>query len=76
VNEFKDILLKDRVMPLMVGQRVLAIHPKTNEIKTGSILTSEGNRYDVRFDDQEFGISLVRDYNIIPIAMSKSLIKQ
>ena len=61
-------------MPLVVGQRVLAIHPKVNEIKTGSILTFEGNRYNVRFDDKELCISLVRDYNIIPIAMSNTLV--
>lgn len=54
-------------MPLSVGQRVLAVHPKTGELKTGSILTAESSRFDVRFDNPDLGISLIRDSNLVPI---------
>lgn len=60
---------------MTVGQRVLAIHPKTGELKTGSILTSEGIRFNIRFDNPELGIVLIKDYNLIPIGDSIFMIK-
>jgi hypothetical protein len=63
------------VVPLAVGQKVLAAHPKTGEIKTGSILTSEGGEFDIRFDNPELGIVLIKDYNIIAIDDSKISVK-
>lgn len=75
IKEVKNILsnqiLNDfSLMPLTVGQRVLAVHPKTFELKTGSILTSDYNKFDVRFDNPDLGIGLIKDYNIIPISES------
>ena len=35
-------VIKDlNIQPLTVGQRVLAIHPKTKELRTGSLLTTD-----------------------------------
>lgn len=75
VAECNDILLKGKVVPLAVGQRVLAVHPKTGEIKTGSILTSEGSEFDIRFDNPDLGIVLIKDFNIISMEDSKESIK-
>lgn len=69
--EYNDILVKGKIVPLTVGQRVLAVHPKIGEIRTGSILTFEGSEFDIRFDNPELGIVLIKDYNIISIEDSK-----
>ena len=55
---------------MTVGQRVLAVHPKTGELKTGSILTAEISKFDVRFDNLDLGIALIKDYNLVPIGES------
>ena len=65
--EYNDILLKEKISTLSVAQRVLAIHPISGEIKIGSILTLEGNEFDIRFDNPELGTMIIKDYNIIPI---------
>ena len=35
-----DIIRKFKIMPISVQQRVLAIHPKTKELRTAKILTA------------------------------------
>ena len=54
-------------MELTVGQRVLAKHPKSKEIKTGTILTAGLEYYHIQFDKAELGVSLVRDTELMPI---------
>lgn len=52
---------------LMVGQRVLAIHPCTRELRSGSILTLDSSRYHIQFDRPELGVTSVTDVNILPL---------
>ena len=75
MSECNEILLKGKVVPLVVGQRVLAVHPKTGEMKTGSILTTEGSEFDIRFDNPELGIVLIKDFNIVAMEDSKMSVK-
>jgi hypothetical protein len=55
----KEGLPADLAQPLIVGQRVIAIHPKTREIHDGSILTVDHCRYRVQFDQHELGVEFV-----------------
>ncbi|KAE8723394.1 Always early, putative isoform 2 [Hibiscus syriacus] len=48
----------DLARPLSVGQRVIAIHPKTWEIHDGSVLTVDYGRYRIQFDNPELGGNL------------------
>ncbi|KAE8714429.1 Always early, putative isoform 3 [Hibiscus syriacus] len=49
----------DLARPLSVGQRVIAIHPKTWEIHDGSVLTVDYGRYRIQFDNPELGVEFV-----------------
>lgn len=51
------VLHTDLARPLSVGNRVIAIHPKTREIRDGKILTVDHNKCNVLFD--ELGVELV-----------------
>ncbi|KAK1277365.1 Protein ALWAYS EARLY 3 [Acorus gramineus] len=53
--------------PLVVGQRVIACHPKTREIHDGSILTVDRNRYRVKFDRADLGVKFVMDIDCMPL---------
>jgi len=55
----KEGLPTDLAQPLIVGQRVIAIHPKTREIHDGSVLTVDHCRYRVQFDQPELGVEFV-----------------
>ena len=52
---------------LMVGQRVLAIHPSTRELRSGSILTLDSSKYHIQFDRPELGVTPVADIQILPL---------
>lgn len=52
---------------LMVGQRVLAVHPKVGQVKSGIILTLDSNRYHVQFDAHELGVCFISDTQLVPI---------
>ncbi|CAG9467439.1 unnamed protein product [Pedinophyceae sp. YPF-701] len=52
--------------PLQVGQRVLALHPRTQQVHDGSILTRGQNEFRVQFDIEELGTEKVRDVDIVP----------
>ena len=54
-----------------MGQRVLAVHPQTKELKTGTILTSDVVQFHVQFDRTELGVLLVKDIDLQPIASCK-----
>lgn len=49
----------DLARPLSVGQRVIAIHPKTREIHDGNVLTVDHARCRVQFDRPELGVEFV-----------------
>lgn len=52
-NKYPDYKVKEvlmmvkeyKIAPLIVGQRVLALHPKTRELRTASLLTSDVKSY-------------------------------
>jgi hypothetical protein len=52
---------------LMVGQRVLAVHPKVGQVKSGNILTLDSNRYHVQFDSPDLGVCFISDTQLVPI---------
>ncbi|KAG2273046.1 hypothetical protein Bca52824_067601 [Brassica carinata] len=54
----------DLARPLAVGNRVIAIHPKTREIHDGKILTVDHSQCNVLFDD--LGVELVKDIDCMP----------
>ncbi|KAL2339063.1 hypothetical protein Fmac_013509 [Flemingia macrophylla] len=62
----KEGLPTDLAQPLIVGQRVIAIHPKTREIHDGSVLTVDHCRYGVQFDHPELGVEFVMDIDCMP----------
>lgn len=45
VREVMNIIREYQLQPLVVKQRVLAIHPKTKELRTASLLTADGSSY-------------------------------
>ena len=49
------------IAPLVVSQRVLAIHPKTHELRTASLLTTDVYTYHAQFDKPELGVIIVSD---------------
>ncbi|KZV24018.1 protein ALWAYS EARLY 3-like [Dorcoceras hygrometricum] len=55
----RDGLPTDLARPLSVGQRVIAIHPKTREVHDGSVLTVDHSRCRVQFDRHELGVEFV-----------------
>lgn len=69
----KEGLPTDLAQPLIVGQRVIAIHPKTREIHDGSILTVDHCRYRVQFDQPELGVEFVKDIDCMPLYPFESM---
>ncbi|CAN4104555.1 unnamed protein product [Withania somnifera] len=63
----REGLPADLARPLSVGQRVIAIHPKTREIHDGSVLTVEHSRCRVQFDRPELGVEFVMDFECMPL---------
>ncbi|CAI2361399.1 unnamed protein product [Moneuplotes crassus] len=58
---------KFNTTPLEVGQRfkVLALHPRTGTLNTGTILTSNIVSAHIQFDREDLGVWLVKDYNMV-----------
>ncbi|OIS96765.1 PREDICTED: protein ALWAYS EARLY 3 [Nicotiana attenuata] len=63
----REGLPTDLARPLSVGQRVIAIHPKTREIHDGSVLTVDRSRCRVQFDRPELGVEFVMDIDCMPL---------
>ncbi|KAL0685885.1 hypothetical protein Bca4012_052733 [Brassica carinata] len=61
----REELLRDFAQPLSVGNRVIAIHPKTREVRDGKILAVDHNKCNVLFDD--LGVDSVMDIDIMPL---------
>ncbi|XP_020231534.1 protein ALWAYS EARLY 2 [Cajanus cajan] len=55
----RDGLPTDLARPLYVGQRVIALHPKTREIHDGSVLTVDYDKCRIQFDRPELGVEFV-----------------
>ncbi|CAI9776866.1 unnamed protein product [Fraxinus pennsylvanica] len=62
----REGLPTDLARPLSVGQRVIAIHPKTREIHDGSVLTVDHSRCRIQFDRPELGVEFVMDIDCMP----------
>ncbi|KAJ0234263.1 Protein ALWAYS EARLY 2 [Hirschfeldia incana] len=60
----REGLPTDLARPLTVGNRVIAIHPKTREVHDGKILTVDHSQCNVLFD--ESGVELVKDIDCMP----------
>ncbi|TYH82554.1 hypothetical protein ES332_D02G069500v1 [Gossypium tomentosum] len=63
----------DLARPLSVGQRVIAVHPKTREIHDGSVLTVDYSRYQIQFDSPELGVEFVMDVDCMPLNPTENL---
>lgn len=63
----REGLPSDLARPLSVGQRVIALHPKTREIHDGSVLTVDHTRCRVQFDRPELGVEFVLDIDCMPL---------
>ncbi|KAI3469413.1 hypothetical protein Pfo_026076 [Paulownia fortunei] len=63
----REGLPTDLARPLSVGQRVIAIHPKTREINDGSVLTVDHCKCRVQFDRHELGVEFVMDIDCMPL---------
>ncbi|MBA0875229.1 hypothetical protein Goshw_028221 [Gossypium schwendimanii] len=57
----------DLPQPLSIGQRVIAIHPKTREVNDGKVLDLEHDSFKVQFDRPELGVELVTDIDCMPL---------
>jgi hypothetical protein len=57
-----------QIAPLVVSQRVLAIHPKTKELHTASLLTTDVSQYHAQFDIPDLGVIIISDQQLIPIS--------
>lgn len=55
----REGLPTDLARPLSVGQRVIALHPRTREIHNGSVLTVDHCRCRIQFDQPELGVEFV-----------------
>ncbi|KAL9318495.1 hypothetical protein ACSQ67_015012 [Phaseolus vulgaris] len=62
----RDGLPTDLARPLCVGQRVIAVHPKTREIHDGSVLTVDYDKCRIQFDRPELGVEFVMDIDCMP----------
>ncbi|KAG8369996.1 hypothetical protein BUALT_Bualt14G0071700 [Buddleja alternifolia] len=62
----REGLPTDLARPLSVGQRVIAIHPKTREIHDGSVLTVDHSKCRVQFDRHDLGVEFVMDIDCMP----------
>lgn len=63
----RDGLPTDLARPLTVGQRVVAIHPKTREVHDGKVLTVDKDKCRVQFDRVELGAEIVMDVDCMPL---------
>ncbi|CAN8277137.1 unnamed protein product [Cochlearia groenlandica] len=61
----RESLPTDLAQPLSVGNRVIAIHPKTREIRDGKILAVDRDKCKVLFD--EVGVDSVMDIDCMPL---------
>ncbi|KAL8100354.1 protein ALWAYS EARLY 3-like [Apium graveolens] len=69
----REGLPADLARPLSVGQRVIAIHPKTREIHDGSVLTVEHSKCRVQFDRPKLGVEFVTDIDCMPANPKESM---
>ncbi|KAL6964764.1 hypothetical protein U1Q18_035821 [Sarracenia purpurea var. burkii] len=69
----RDGLPTDLARPLSVGQRVIALHPKSREVHDGSVLTVDDGKCRIQFDRTELGVEFVVDIDCMPLNSLKNL---
>ncbi|XP_058209241.1 protein ALWAYS EARLY 3 isoform X2 [Rhododendron vialii] len=69
----REGLPTDLARPLSVGQRVIAIHPRTREVHDGNVLTVDHSRCRVQFDRPELGVEFVLDVDCMPLNPSENM---
>ncbi|XP_057425539.1 protein ALWAYS EARLY 2-like isoform X2 [Lotus japonicus] len=69
----RDGLPTDLATPLYVGQRVIALHPKTREIHDGSVLTVDHDKCRIQFNRPELGVEFVMDIDCMPLNPSDNM---
>nr|GMD85305.1 protein ALWAYS EARLY 3-like [Ipomoea batatas] len=69
----REGLPTDLARPICVGQRVIAIHPKTREVHDGSVLTVDYSRCRVQFDRPELGVEFVNDIDCMPLNPNENM---
>ncbi|XP_050223660.1 protein ALWAYS EARLY 2 isoform X2 [Mercurialis annua] len=62
----REGLPTDLAKPLSVGERVIAMHPKTRELRDGSVLTVDHDRCRIQFDCPDMGVEFVQDIDCMP----------
>ncbi|XP_057499350.1 protein ALWAYS EARLY 3-like isoform X3 [Actinidia eriantha] len=63
----RDGLPTDLARSLSVGQRVIALHPKSREVHDGSVLTVDHDKCRIQFDRPELGVEFVMDIDCMPL---------
>ncbi|KAF8035872.1 hypothetical protein BT93_C1789 [Corymbia citriodora subsp. variegata] len=63
----REGLPTDLARPLSVGQRVIALHPKTREVHDGSVLTVDHDKCRIQFDRPDIGVEFVMDVDCMPL---------
>ncbi|KAL8171406.1 hypothetical protein V2J09_023210 [Rumex salicifolius] len=72
-NGTREGLPTDLARPLTVGQRVVAIHPRTREIHNGNVLTVDHDKCRIQFDHPELGVEFVMDIDCMPLNPSENM---
>ena len=70
VKDVLQIIKEYQIAPLVVGQRVLAIHPRTRLLHTASLLTADVLSYHAQFDRPDLGVVVLADTHLLPITPS------
>jgi len=66
-----NLVKRFKVVPMSVSQQVLAVHPVSGELRTGTLLTTYGDKFHVQFHKTELGVCLMQDNKFIPISRSQ-----
>eukprot|EP00850_Spirogloea_muscicola_P017191 SM000145S00808 [mRNA] locus=s145:342543:346600:+ [translate_table: standard] len=62
-----EVAAEDLARPLVVGQRVAALHPRARAVHDGSVLTVDRGRCRVQFDRPHLGVEHVKDMDVMPL---------
>ncbi|GAB4835822.1 hypothetical protein Ancab_000738 [Ancistrocladus abbreviatus] len=69
----REGLPTDLAPSLSVGQRVIAIHPRTKEFHDGSIVTVDHDECKVQFDQPNLGVEIIKDIDCMPLNPSANV---
>ncbi|KAK3041995.1 hypothetical protein RJ639_002303 [Escallonia herrerae] len=72
----REGLPTDLARPLSVGQRVIAIHPKSREVHDGRVLTVDHDKCRIQFDRPELGVEFVMASHGLKLGMVGFVLSQ